>query len=163
VRLIFDQTPTGAIYVTNVRLSSQIGGGAATYPPIPPPAAPVTPPPAPASSAAPIEYPASIVSINQVTNAPELNGADGYRILIQSSSGGFPARDEGLVMIIGDGAAPLLTNAQTFTAGYDPLIAGQRVFTLTTSQFQGLSSGKRVIVQFGQGPPLEYWNCGTLP
>jgi hypothetical protein len=162
VRLIFDQTATGSIYIGDIRLTAQIGGGAAAYPPIPAPPAPAQPPGG-SSSAAPIEYSASIISITQVFNAPELNGADGYRILIQSSSGGFPARDEGLVMIIGDGTAPPLTNAQTFTAGYDPLIAGQRIFTLTTSQFQGLSSGKRVIVQFGEGTALEYWNCGTLP
>ena len=168
VRLIFDQTPTGAIYVTNIRLSTQIGGGAANYPPIPPP----IPEPSVSSrplvqaqttAAVPVAHPASIVSITQVGNAPELGGAAGYRILVESKSGAFPLRNERLVMIVGDGTAPPLADPQVFTKGYDPLVAGQKVFTLTTSQFQSLSKGKRVIVQFGEGLKPEYWDCGVLP
>jgi hypothetical protein len=160
VRLIFDQTPAGSIFVTNIRLSAQIGGGAAMYPPIPPPPAPVSPPPPGPSSAAPIEHPASIASITLVPSAPELGGASGYRIQVQ---GTFPAQNAFPQMIIGDGIAPPLGNPQVFTTGFDSITSGGLVFTLTTSQFLGLPSGKRVLVQFGPGVPVEFWNCGTLP
>jgi hypothetical protein len=159
VRLIFDQTATGSIFVTNIRLSTQIGGGALMYPPIPPPPAPVVPPPS-APSGPPIEHPASIVSITLVPSAPEIGGASGYRILVQ---GTFPAKNAFPQMIIGDGVAPPLSNPQVFTTGFDPITSGNLVFTLTPSQFLGLPSGKRVLVQFGPGLPVEFWNCGTLP
>jgi hypothetical protein len=163
VRLIFDQTTKGAIYVTNIRLSTQIGGGAATYPPHPdppdPPAAAQdeTPPPAP------VVHGCRVLSVAAEAGAWELGGDPGYRILVQSADGEFPIRNEAPIMVIGTGDAPPLSNAVTVSLGDEPMVEDEQGFTLTTGQYQGLPAAAHVVVQFGDAPqPAEYWDCGSL-
>ena len=159
VRFVFDQTTAGAIYVANIRLSKEIGGGAANFPPVTTPSAAeaVTPTFSSAASNVPlIAHPATIVSpLTFVGVAPELNDTPGYRIGVQADGGGFPPRDSFPVMII--------NNTVIVSAGYDPVDPSQLVFTLTPSQRSQVSSGMPVIVQYGPGPAIEIWDCGSLP
>jgi len=167
VRLTFDQTATGSIYVTNIRLSTQIGGGAATYPEedaiLAAASAPAAQPLVAPVSPSPIVNSASIVSITPVPNAAEVGGVSGYRLLVQSTSGDFPVRNESIAMVIGNGSAPPLADPLTVLAGFDPVVSGKIVFTLTPAQYHGLSGSAHIILQFGDSSqPSEYWDAGLL-
>jgi hypothetical protein len=164
VRFTFDQTPKGAIYLTNVRLSTQIGGGAATYPPhtdpavVAPEGGSLEPAPPPVVNAC------KILSITQVSNAHELGGGPGYQILVQSQTGAFPISNARLTMVIGLGSAPPFSNPLYVTVGQEPMVAGEEIFTLTPSQYTGLSPASHAILQFDNAPqPLVYWDCGLIP
>lgn len=170
VRLIFDQTATGAIYVTNIRLSTEIGGGATTYPPItfalPVERAFTTRPlqPFPQPGSTPLVKPCRILSVKDTSKAREFGGTPGYRIRVRSSSGAFPVRDAPLVMVIGTGQAPPFRDPQIIRVGSEPMVQAEEIFTLTPTQYQALPTQAHVILQFGSLPqPAEYWDCGQLP
>jgi len=155
VRLIFDQTATGSIYLANIRISKEIGSGAVGYPnvaaaPGPATRAELTAPPSPIVH--PLVHPARL-SLRHLDSIWELDGASGWEITI-SSNWIFPPQDERAVLRIGP---------YTFDVGHDPLNLNQRVFSLTEGQFKRLSSGMKVTVQYGLGEAIEYWDCGKLP
>jgi hypothetical protein len=164
VRLTFDQTPAGAIYVTNIRLSTQIGAGVAAYPAhttaavVAPSGGSTAEAPPPAVNAC------KVLSVTPVASAQELGGQAGYRVLVQSQTGAFPISDAQLTMVIGLGTAPPLSNPIYVTLGQEPLIDGEESFTLTVPQYGSLSGASHVILQFDQAQqPLVYWDCGILP
>jgi hypothetical protein len=160
VRLVFDQSAKGAIFVTNIRLSTMIGGGAAAYPPLNDPAATYPTSTAPTSAPATV-YKAKLVSVLEVSSAPELDGAEGYRFTISLSDTGATRFDEARFMVVGTGTAPPLGNALTTSASYPS--NGNIVFTLPASQYITLPASVRVIVQYGKSStPGEYWDCGTV-
>jgi hypothetical protein len=148
IRLTFDQTGSGAIYVANIRLSNQ----------------PVTHGPDQGNIDDAIELiqqsPAQIVahtgvvtSVQRLASVPQLRGASGVQIAITSSDA-FPARNAMLTLRIGD---------KTFTLSH--YVGGDWhhvVFSLTAAEFASVSPGDPVTVYYGPTPTGHVWNCGTL-
>ena len=149
VRLTFDQTSKGAIYVANIRLSTD----------------PVTE--TPVQDAADLveqvqqEPPArqisvrlgAITGLRRGAGLPQLGGASGVEIEIASLEI-FPVRDAMLTLRIG---------AKDFTLSrYADSDLHRVVFSLTDAEFAGVSSGDSVMVQYGPKPAGAVWDCGKL-
>jgi hypothetical protein len=132
----------------------------AAYPPIHDPPGPQSASPVP-QPAPPVVHPATLVGVQEVNSAPELDGAEGYRFTIKMSATSTPKYNAVLYMVVGEGNAPPLTNTQITSAGN--VSNGETVFTLTASQYHSLPTTVHVIVQYGNSPkPSEYSDCGTV-
>jgi hypothetical protein len=150
VRLTFDGTNSGAIYVANIRLSVYGGayagnGGHAV------PGDPGT-----TLTASPVEDHAvnTIRAIRAVPNSTYLLGQPGYEVEVTSSRE-FPARDELAIMRIG--------KQQIALSRYpDSGDSHTLIFTLTTEQYAQTASGDHVMVQYGQQGLGERWDFGQL-
>ncbi len=148
IRLTFDQTASGAIYVANIRLSNQ----------------PVTLSREEGNVEDAIELmqqsPAQVValtgvvtSVQRLAAVPQLRGASGVEIAITSDDA-FPARDAMLTLRIGE---------KSFTLSH--YVGGDWhhvVFSLTDAEFASVSPGDPVTVYYGTKPTGHVWNCGTL-
>jgi hypothetical protein len=149
IRLIFDQTSQGAIYVANIRLSNspvdlvQVQGANAN---IIQAELGIQPPPVRMRSA----------TITAVRNQPSLaqrDGLPGVEVEIASSDG-FPVRDSLLTLRIG---------SRTFA--YSRYVDGDLhrvVFSLTAAEFAGVSASDNVLVHYGTQARGDVWNCGRL-
>jgi hypothetical protein len=166
VRLVFNQTASGAIYVANLRISKEIGGGANKYPGGSEGSGAIDSSedwwPAPLSTS-PIVHPCSVRTVH-LDYIPEL-GSSGWEIIAHSDDVlgvpyVFPPRDASPLMII---TPPSGTTQYTFDVGHDPIIQNYRIFSLTETQFGHLPPGSAVKVQYVLGSALEYWKCGSLP
>jgi len=171
VRLTFDSTPTGAIFVANIRLSTLLGSGAdsdgtrsgiqteSSAPPEPP-AGNVEA--ANSRSEQNVGNDRTVVvhnlgnvirSIRTVASADSLKGQPGIEIELFSDSA-FPVRDELLVLRIDD---------QDFVLGrYLAGETGTVIFALTHDEFDKTTTGDRVTIQYGRGVAPEEWDFGTL-
>lgn len=151
VRLTFDQTGSGAIYVANIRLSNfsvtsgdapdagdlieeaqQTGGS--TVPDV-------------------IRHPAVITSLSR-QSAPQLGGASGVEITIASPEV-FPVRDAMLSLRIG---------TKDFTLSrYVGGDLHRVTFTLTDAEFASLPAGAPVVAHYGKTTASGHvWDCGRL-
>jgi hypothetical protein len=151
IRLIFDQTNSGAIYVANIRLSTDpVNNG-------------------PVQDASDLmeqvqqrsEEPAGpqviihsglVVGLHR-TALSQLRGTPGVEIEIISDEL-FPVRDNMLVLHIG---SKLFTVSRYATGDLHRV-----VFSLTDAEFAGLSGGDPIAVQYGMKPLGDVWNCGKL-
>lgn len=136
IRLTFEDTPSGAIYAANVRLSTKSGS--------PPTAAArarsASAPAAPPSAAAPAQ--GSIVSVHTVTPAAALAGQPGVEITVTSPQG-FPAQDELAVLQIAD--------LQAFLSVYsNDGDMHQLTFVLTPDQWARAVDGASVSLRYGR-------------
>ena len=148
IRLTFDQTASGAIYVANIRLSNQ----PVTHGPEMDVADAVelmqqSEPPAPRVHAG------VITSLQRLASVPQLRGAPGVEIEITSNQP-FPVRDAMLTLRVGE---------KSFTLSH--YVGGDWhhvVFSLTDAEFASLSSGDPMLVQYGPKSLGDVWNIGRL-
>jgi hypothetical protein len=148
IRLTFDQTASGAIYVANIRLSNQ----------------PVTHGPEmdvadavelmqQSEAPAPRVHAGVITSLQRLASVPQLRGAPGVEIEITSNQP-FPVRDAMLTLRVGE---------KSFTLSH--YVGGDWhhvVFSLTDAEFASLSSGDPMLVQYGPKSLGDVWNIGRL-
>lgn len=151
VRLTFDGTATGAIYVANIRLSSLSGS--------------------PGAGASEIvdnlemnnpQNPMGVVykGVNVISRVQNIPSADvledqpAVEIEVTSSEG-FPVRNELPVLRIGKQEALL----SRYPNDGD---THKLIFTLTPEEFAQTSTGDPVTVQYGRDEPGEIWNAGLL-
>jgi len=154
VRLIFNKTAQGAIYVANIRLSavSELLEDVFFLPEAQPTLAagailnqePVTV----------ITNGNKIISIRSVTAAVGLNNSPGVEIEVFSNQP-FPVRNEILLLYIGK--RKFMLSRYPNNGDMNRLI-----FTLTEEEFAQVSSGEQIRVQYGSGEPLQYWDFGRL-
>ncbi len=151
IRLVFNQTNQGAIYVANIRLSTSpvnlvetLGGGdlaEQVQQPEPPIVASVR------------LHSATITGLRAQPALAQRGGTAGVEIEITSAQP-FPVRDSALTLSIG---------SRQFT--YSRYLAGNQrriMFSLTAAEFASLSAGDPVVVQYGRQPVGDVWNCGRL-
>lgn len=155
VRLTFDDTPTGAIYVANIRLSIFSGlesSGASETP----------------EAYLSYDYtsPENLTALlnpdvmNLITDIRTVSSAEGlgYRTGVEIellSSKGFPVRDELPVLRIG--GQEFLLSRYTEDGDTHALI-----FTLTEEAFAKTKTGDEVTLQYGRGESNARWNFGRL-
>ena len=149
VRLTFDDTPSGAIYVANLRLSSFYGSGAISrvenrdYPVVD-------------NTPGPEDTPALnvITGIHRVGAAKALDDNHGVEIELLSNRP-FPVRDELVILKVGE---------EEFELSRYPESGDLNVltFTLTADQFDRIATGERVTVQYGRGRGTDHWDFGWL-
>ncbi len=151
IRLTFDQTGSGAIYVANIRLSNQ----PVTHGPdqdtgdaieeVPQGGAPMLP--------QLIPHTGMLTAVRRLPAVPQLGGASGVEIEIASADI-FTVRDAMLTLRIGD---------KYFTLSrYVGSDLHRVVFSLTDVQFASLSSGDPIMVQYGVRTAGHVWDCGKL-
>jgi hypothetical protein len=151
VRLVFDHTSTGAIYVANIRLSILSG---------------LAPGAEPAASQAPGSADSSVPGTNEIITmgnkitiralaaSPALpNNQPGFEIVVTSDVP-FPVRDELAVLQIDDQRFALSRYA-------DDGDTHSLIFTLNADQFAGINSGDPVFVQYGTNESTQ-WFFGPL-
>jgi hypothetical protein len=148
IRLTFDQTNSGAIYVANIRLSNQ----PVTLGPEMDVADAVelmqqSEPPAPRVHAG------AITSLRRLPAVPQLRGASGVEIEITSPEV-FTVRNAMLTLRIGEKYFTL-----SRYAGGD---LRRVVFSLTDAEFASVSPGDPMTVQYGTRPMGDIWDCGRL-
>jgi hypothetical protein len=151
IRLTFNQTNQGAIYVANIRLSTQ----------------PVSLVEAQSrddvveqiqQSEQPLVASVRLHSgtITALRHQPALSqrgGAPGVEIEIASTQP-FPVRDSALTLSIGP---------RQFT--YSRYVGGDQhriVFSLTAAEFDSLAAGDAIVVQYGKKAVGDVWSCGKL-
>ena len=151
IRLIFDQTSQGAIYVANIRLSNspvdladQQQGNEEV---------------APLLSTLAQQAPAirlhsgTITAVRSQPSLAQRNGVPGVEIEIASGNE-FPVRDSLLTLQIG---------SHTFVvsryAGDD---LHRVVFSLAAAEFAGVSASDNVRLYYGKQPRGAVWQCGRL-
>jgi len=172
VRLTFDRTPTGAIFVANIRLSALAGSGADSLSPTVSGtertsgslSAGLTNNNARTgvggqqdvvrSRSVTIHTQGNVIrSIRAVEASTSLQGRPGIEIEL-SSDQAFPVRNELVVLRIGE---------QEFSVSRYPTgDTHALVFTLTPEEFDKTANGDGVIVQYGRGEAQEQWDFGTL-
>ena len=153
VRLVFDDTPTGAIYVANIRLSTRTGLAAESF------GAPASR--ASVSAAGSLELASrrnitdgNAITIRGVAAASALGDQPGVEIELTSDTP-FPVRNELPILRIGSLAIGLSRYADT--ADTRTLI-----FSLTLEQFALANSGDEVWVQYGMEETPVRWSFGPL-
>ena len=150
VRLTFDDTPTGAIYVANIRLSTLTGLKDGTFA-----AAGVRKQGASGTMASASNITTGkITRIHRIGAALALAGEPGVEIEVTSDTG-FPVRNELAVLRIGSQLISVTRypdNGDTHTL----------IFTLSDQQFALTNSGDEVWVQYGVGEPNVRWSFGRL-
>ena len=151
IRLVFDQTSQGAIYVANIRLSNsavnlaEMQEGSEGM---------VEAQQASVPQAPPIRLRAgSVTAVRNQSSLAQLDGVAGVEIEIASDDD-FPVRDSLLTLQIG---------SHSFTvsryAGDD---LHRVVFSLTAAEFGSLSGTDNVMVYYGKKPRGAVWQCGPL-
>jgi hypothetical protein len=151
IRLTFDQTNQGAIYVANIRLSTapvnmvETQGVAGPDGQIPVPEQPIAP--------AVLVHSGSITALRNQPALAQRGGIAGVEVEIISSQA-FPVRDSALTLSIG---------SKQFTySRYATTDLHRIVFSLTAAEFASLSAGDPVLVQYGKKAVGDVWNCGKL-
>jgi hypothetical protein len=151
IRLTFDQTASGAIYVANIRLSNFLVTSG-----------PVQDTVNLADEVQPSEeivvpvvlpYSGTITMLRRLPVVPQLGNSPGVEIEIASSQI-FPVRDAMLALRIG---------SEDFVLSH--YVGGDLhrvVFSLTDAEFASLSSGDSVVVHYGKTVSGHTWNCGSL-
>ncbi len=150
IRLTFDQTGQGAVYVANIRLSN----APVTHGPVQD-TAEVFDEMQPSEPAVPrvTTHTGVITSLRRLPAVPQLGGASGVEIEITSSDI-FPVRNAMLTLRIGE---------KYFTLSrYVGGDLHRVVFSLTDAEFASLSGGEPLIVQYGTRTVGNIWNCGPL-
>ncbi|MBI1747653.1 MAG: hypothetical protein HYR55_13865 [Acidobacteria bacterium] len=149
VRLTFDDTGSGAIYLANIRFSLLSGSGATPTNPRWADYIPSTSQTGPVSEALGI-----INGIRTTAQADQLADQTAVEIEVASNEA-FPVRDELVMLRIGE---------QEFGLSRYPENGDTRslTFTLSAEEFANLSTGNEVFVQYGRGPANERWNLGLL-
>ena len=170
VRFIFNQTATGAIFLGNVRFVHTFGVGVDRYPLAPgsdndsgdesesatgvspaeviDPEEPEIPDPAPQAC--------ELVSAQHFTSLPTLGGAPGWELEFFSPFN-FPSRNQMPVMEAENGSS-----SEMFTLSYHPSFdTNGLIFALSDSDYESISSGSEITVQYGIEPTSETWSCGT--
>jgi hypothetical protein len=152
VRLTFDGTGSGAIYVANIRLSI-FGGTTSTSP-----TTSSRPDGSSASVAsAPVPYGTDmnhIVAIRSVPSSQYLLGQPGYEIEVTSTHE-FPARDALALLRVGQQQIDL---SRYPDSGNEHTL----IFTLTPEQYASIASGDHVALQYGSEGLGEHWDFGQL-
>ncbi len=164
VLFTFDQTNAAALYLGNVRFSSELGSGVPANAPqedAQPTAATLSQPQPTAASVAgdvvidetPVTHTGSILSIQNVASSVALDGNPGVAITIFCADG-FPGRDALLEVAIGSSEFDLTSyvNGDLFTI----------VVTLTPEVFAALQQGDPVSAHYNADPNAEVWTLGYL-
>jgi hypothetical protein len=151
IRLTFDQTGSGAIYVANIRLSNQ----PVTHGPDQDTGAAIEQVQQGGAPALPqlISHIGMVTALRRLPAVPQLGGASGVEIEIASADI-FTVRDAMLTLRIGD---------KYFTLSH--YIGGDLhrvVFSLTDAEFASLSPADPIMVQYGVRTAGHVWNCGKL-
>ncbi len=151
IRLTFDQTNSGAIYVANIRLSNQPvtlspqGDTGDSIEEVPQGGEPALPQLVPHTGV--------LTAVRRLPAVAQLGGASGVEIEIASNEI-FPVRDAMLTLRIG---------SQYFTLSrYVGGDLHRVVFSLTNAEFTSLSAGDPVMVQYGMRTAGQVWDCGKL-
>lgn len=156
VRLTFNKTGRGAIYVANVRLSSISERGQGTYfLPDTSTLANQTLPLRTQEQPTVITDGNRIVSISRVSSAATLRTqSSGIEIEVASNQP-FPVRNELPVLRIG--------KREIMLSRYpDNGDLKRLIFTLPEEEFAQVSSGEEVSVQYGRGESAQRWNFGRM-
>jgi len=148
VRLTFDATPSGAIYVANIRASRGVHGRALARP-----AHFTLRHHAPRSRPRSVGTANFIVSIDVAPAAGSLRAA-GVEIELRSD---VPFTPRGELLVLRIGAAEFLLSRYP-----DPSDLGRIVFTLSAEEFAALRAGDPVSVGYGRGPSPVEWQFGSL-
>jgi hypothetical protein len=151
IRLTFDQTNQGAIYVANIRLSNspvnlssdQDAGTLVEE------LQQSEQPPAPSV----LLHSGVITAVRSQPSLAQRNGASGVEIEVTSADG-FPVRDSQLTLNVG---SRYFTYSRYVTADQHRV-----AFSLTAAEFASLPPGAPVVVQYGQTPRGDVWSCGKL-
>jgi hypothetical protein len=156
VRINFDDTPSGAIYLANVRLSSQGGlaAVASSSARLASGDAGQVDPPGPLVESQEITE-GNTISIRTVSSAMALSNHPAVEIVLTSNQA-FPVRDELAVLKIGN---------QEFNISRYPDTGETNtlIFTLTVEQFASTNDGDPIRVQYGPGEPVGVrWSFGPL-
>ena len=151
IRLIFDQTSQGAIYVANIRLSNspvdlalmQEGSEGMVE-----------------SQQAPVQlapairlHAGAITAVRNQASLAQRDGVAGVEIEIASSNE-FPVRDSLLTLQIGSHSFVV-----SRYAGDD---LHRVVFSLTAAEYASLSASDNVSLYYGKKPRGAVWQCGQL-
>ncbi len=151
IRLTFDQTNSGAIYVANIRLSNQPvtfgpgGGTGDSIEEVQQGGEPTLPPLLP--------HIGVLTAVRRLPAVAQLGGAPGVEIEITSAEL-FPVRNAMLTLRIG---------ARYFTLSrYVGGDLHRVVFSLTNAEFASLSAGDPIMVQYGVRTAGQVWDCGKL-
>jgi hypothetical protein len=151
IRLIFDQTSQGAIYVANIRLSNSPVDLVQTQ---------ESDEESAQSEPSSVQQAPRVVlhsaAITAVRNQPRLaqrDGVAGVEIEIASSDK-FPVRDSLLTLQVGSHSFVV-----SRYAGDD---LRRVVFSLTAAEFTSLSASDTVLVHYGTQLRGAVWNCGRL-
>jgi hypothetical protein len=157
VRLAFDGTPTGAIYVANVRLSLLTGlalGGATVTAHN---GANLSAEPTPSGVNTLITQ-GNTLTIRAVQASTALpNNQPGFEVVVTSDVA-FPVRDELAALRIAD---QVFTLSRYQDSGDNPGDTHTLIFTLSIDQFAQINSGDPVIVQYGADESTQ-WVFGPL-
>jgi hypothetical protein len=164
VRLIFDQTPKGAIYVADIRFSNTPGSGMLAPALVPggQTEEPSLSTPISQSDRSLISEPdqnqamihhGRIVNTQTGSAMPALLSQPGVEIEVFSEDG-FPVRNAKVVLQIG--------KHQFFLDRYQNGDLHTLIFTLTNDQFAQVATGDPVRVQYGTEPSQEWWDLGYL-
>ncbi|MBV9387020.1 MAG: hypothetical protein JOZ78_11400 [Chroococcidiopsidaceae cyanobacterium CP_BM_ER_R8_30] len=167
VRLIFDQTPQGAIYITDVRFLNTFGSGVPDLTQVLGGQAQGLSLPNPNSQSAQgftggssntnestiLVHHGHIVSIRTGSAMSALQNQPGVEIEVFSQDG-FPVRDAKRVLQIG--------KHQFFLDRYKDDDMHTLIFTLTNDEFAQVATGDPVRVQYGTEPSQEWWDLGYL-
>ncbi len=151
IRLTFDQTNQGAIYVANIRLSNSPVNLATTQDTEQLIEEVQQSEQTPAHSV--LLRAGTVTSIRYQASLAQRDGAAGVEIEV-SSPQAFPVRDSLLTLHIG---------SQYFTTSrYASVDLHRVVFSLTAAEYASLSGADAVIVQYGKHPGGAIWSCGRL-
>ncbi len=151
IRLTFDQTGQGAIYVANIRLSTspvnlaEPRGTEDLVEELQQSDRPVAP--------SVLLHTGVITAVSHQPSLWQRNGAPGVEIEIASPDI-FPVRDSLLTLNIG--------SRYFTTSRYATDDLHRVVFSLTAEEFASLPAGAAVIVQYGERTRGDIWNCGKL-
>ncbi len=153
VRLTFDGTPTGAIFVANIRLSTLSGSGTASAGGDSSGGA-EQPPGASVSASNQAIADGNTISVRTVASASALGNQPAVEIQITSDTP-FPVRNELAILRIGSQAIAMSRYPDTGDTH-------TLIFTLTPEQFALANSGDEVWVQYGMEEAPVRWNFGPL-
>ncbi|MBV8884163.1 MAG: hypothetical protein JO235_09225, partial [Chroococcidiopsidaceae cyanobacterium CP_BM_RX_35] len=164
VRLIFDQTPKGAIYITNIRFLNTFGSGVPDSTQVLSGQTQGLSLPNPSYEQAQstifgpdesktVVHRGRIVSIRTGSAMPALLKQPGVEIEVFSEDG-FPVRDAKRVLQIG--------KHQFFLDRFQNGDMHTLIFTLTNDEFAQIATGEPVRVQYGTEPSQEWWDLGYL-
>jgi len=144
VKLVFDGTPQGAIYVSSIRFSK-----AAPPPPV------VTPPPGPQPAPTPpVSGDTVVVETGNAVNGLRAAGSDAIEVELESATA-FPVLDD-LARLRVDGADIVLSRYA------DDGDTHKMVFTMSADEFARVKDGATIKVRYGEGRATYEWNFGKL-
>ena len=151
IRLTFDQTAQGAIYVANIRLSTspvnlvEHRSSEDLVEEVQQSDRPVAP--------SQRLHTGVITAVSQQPSLWQRDRAAGVEIEITSPDA-FPVRDSLLTLNVG---SHYFTTSRYATGDLHRV-----VFSLTAEEFASLPAGATVIVQYGKRPVGDIWSCGKL-